>query len=377
MSQVSREITEFKADDPEGLFAAKVSVFGNKDRNGDRVMKGAFDRTIEIWRSSGKKIEVVVAGKLDVKGNPLAMRAFNLLHDGLVGEWSFAYKVNQEELGKDGVRQIWDLDLFEVGPTLIGANPETLTLATKEAGLLVRDDATANAANVGVEVPLGGWGVIESDGTTTSVSVSTTPFEDKQVDRSEWDGAAAMASADSAADYRAICAGERSTGEPDERQHWALPHHKSPGAAPNANGVRNALARLPQTEGLKNAEAARRHLEAHMASVRSEAAEAEAVESKLGQAVDEAVADLDRELDTLIEEKIGRVISRRTAEKIRAAVSQLNEVLSSALEEEAPTPAASAPSEEKAAEEPAPLSETALARRSVEKLGLFLTERDR
>jgi phage head maturation protease len=89
------------------------------------------------------------------------------------------------------------------------------------------------------------------------------------VDNSEWDGNAAMSSAKTASDYRAICAGERSAGEPDERAHWALPHHKSPGAPPNAAGVRNALARLAQTQGLKNAGAARSHLEAHMATIRN------------------------------------------------------------------------------------------------------------
>jgi phage head maturation protease len=89
------------------------------------------------------------------------------------------------------------------------------------------------------------------------------------VDNSEWDGNAAMTSAKTASDYRAICAGERSVGDPDERAHWALPHHKRPGAPPNAAGVRAALARLGQTEGLKNAGAARSHLEAHMASIRA------------------------------------------------------------------------------------------------------------
>lgn len=87
------------------------------------------------------------------------------------------------------------------------------------------------------------------------------------VDNTEWDGNAAMSSAKTAADYRAICAGEKSVGEPDERIHWALPHHKRPGSPPNAAGVRNALARLPQTQGLKNAGAARSHLQAHMSAI--------------------------------------------------------------------------------------------------------------
>lgn len=90
------------------------------------------------------------------------------------------------------------------------------------------------------------------------------------MDNSSWDGGAAMKACKTASDYRAICAGERSEGEPDERAHWALPHHKRPGSPPNAAGVRNALARLPQTEGLKNKGAAKRHLDGHMSSISSE-----------------------------------------------------------------------------------------------------------
>lgn len=82
-------------------------------------------------------------------------------------------------------------------------------------------------------------------------------------DSSPWDGAAAMAGCTSAADYRAICAGEHTAGSPDERQHWALPHHAKPGAAPNRAGVNAALSRLPQTQDLADAPAARSHLEAH------------------------------------------------------------------------------------------------------------------
>jgi signal peptide peptidase SppA len=91
------------------------------------------------------------------------------------------------------------------------------------------------------------------------------------VDNTAWDGGRAMAACNGAGDYRAICAGEKNVGDPDERQHWALPHHYL-GRGPNAAGTRNALARLPQTEGLANREAARRHLEAHMREINPEAA---------------------------------------------------------------------------------------------------------
>lgn len=95
-------------------------------------------------------------------------------------------------------------------------------------------------------------------------------------DESSWDGAAAMSKAanadDPAAAYKAICAGRRA-GDPDKQASWALPHHPEPGAAPNAAGVRNALSRLPQTQGLTNEAAAKAHLEAHMSAIQSGSAD--------------------------------------------------------------------------------------------------------
>jgi phage head maturation protease len=99
------------------------------------------------------------------------------------------------------------------------------------------------------------------------------------VDNSEWDGNAAMSSAKTASDYRAICAGHTS-GDTSLRSTWKLPHHKSPGSPPNAAGVRNALARLSQTEGLVNRDEARRHLEAHMASIRAASENRAPIESR-------------------------------------------------------------------------------------------------
>ena len=75
------------------------------------------------------------------------------------------------------------------------------------------------------------------------------------VDNSNWDGAAAMKTCKTAADYKAICAGQRA-GDTSLQKTWALPHHKRPGAAPNAAGTKNALSRLPQTQGLINKAAA-------------------------------------------------------------------------------------------------------------------------
>jgi len=91
-----------------------------------------------------------------------------------------------------------------------------------------------------------------------------------EVDNSAWDGPAAMSAAaksdDPAAALRAICAGRRS-GPADEEGSYALPYRKTPSSPPNAAGVRNALARLPQTKGLTNAEEARATLERLMKEI--------------------------------------------------------------------------------------------------------------
>jgi ATP-dependent protease ClpP protease subunit len=87
------------------------------------------------------------------------------------------------------------------------------------------------------------------------------------VDNSPWDAARAMHNAansdNPAAFYNGICAGKKS-GDASKQEAHALPHHYHPGDAPNAAGVKNALARFSSTQGLTNSDAAKAHLEAHM-----------------------------------------------------------------------------------------------------------------
>lgn len=173
MTNASFELLEFKADEERrGLFAAIVSVFGNVDRNGDRVMKGAFSRTLKEWMSRGKPIPVVwshdhmqpdsfigsidpadvketdqglvVAGRLDVETNPKAAQIWQLLKDGRIDQWSFAYDAVGKRMSKEkgARRDLLDLDLFEVGPTLVGANGDTRTLSVMSAtGVVDRQPA--------------------------------------------------------------------------------------------------------------------------------------------------------------------------------------------------------------------------------------------
>jgi len=89
-------------------------------------------------------------------------------------------------------------------------------------------------------------------------------------DSTPWDASKAWhngaTSDDPAKFYAGICAGRRA-GDPANQSSWALPYKYHPGDAPNAAGVKNALARLPQTEGLTNADEAKATLQKAMKQV--------------------------------------------------------------------------------------------------------------
>ena len=90
------------------------------------------------------------------------------------------------------------------------------------------------------------------------------------VDNSEWDASKAWhngtVSDDPAAFYAAICAGTK-TGDKSTQAAWALPYKYSPSSAPNAAGVKNALARINQTEGLTNKQEAQDKLQGLMKKI--------------------------------------------------------------------------------------------------------------
>lgn len=141
-----------------GTFEAIVSVFGNVDLGGDVVQPGAFEKSLAEWRAAGDPIPVIwshdwedpyahiggvdpnlaeetdaglkVVGTLDVQTNPFAAQVYRLLKERRVKEFSFAYEVNDSE-DQDGVRNLRELSIIEVGPTLKGMNPATQLLAVK------------------------------------------------------------------------------------------------------------------------------------------------------------------------------------------------------------------------------------------------------
>jgi HK97 family phage prohead protease len=143
----------------DGVVEALVATY-DVDSAGDRIVPGAFAKSLGEWADSGQQIpfiwshqhddldaylgEVVEAKETDeglwVKAqidmeDPKAAKAFRLIKGGRVRNYSFAYDVPDGGAVPDdegaGELALKELKLFEVGPTLIGMNQNTRTLVAK------------------------------------------------------------------------------------------------------------------------------------------------------------------------------------------------------------------------------------------------------
>jgi HK97 family phage prohead protease len=164
MSEIRRKSVPAQiksTDDATGKVQALVAVFNNVDHGGDRILKGAFEGTLEEWKKSGDPIPVIfnhewgdlwshigvvdditetedgllASYTLDVKDNPAAAQVYKLMKRRSLKEHSFAYGIPKggSAMTDAGVNELRELELFEVGPTLKGMNPDTELLSVKSA----------------------------------------------------------------------------------------------------------------------------------------------------------------------------------------------------------------------------------------------------
>ena len=164
MEHKSYAITEFKAlngSDGPGTFEAIVSVFGNVDHGGDMVHRGAFKRSLAEWKAKGRSVPILwshnpetppigvvteavenheglrVKGRLLVDDNPGSKAVHAAMKAGALNEFSFGYGAREfkhrvEEGGRK-IRDLFDVDLFEVSPVFKGMNPATRLMGVKSA----------------------------------------------------------------------------------------------------------------------------------------------------------------------------------------------------------------------------------------------------
>ncbi len=157
-------LKNFKAtDEAMGQFEALVAVFGNVDRAGDMILPGAFEDTLKGWQEKGAPIPVIYSHEWDnldahigevleakeveeglwVKAQvdleeEFAKRVFKKMQRGTLRQFSFAYDVVESAQVDRGekenpryINELRKLDLLEVGPCLVGMNPDTQLIDLK------------------------------------------------------------------------------------------------------------------------------------------------------------------------------------------------------------------------------------------------------
>jgi HK97 family phage prohead protease len=115
-----------------GWFTALAAVFGNVDRDGDRIVKGAFAGSIEAWQSAGRTVPLHWNHSADpddivghvVPGGPLSSnvsstskaasgrQAWTAMKTGSSG-LSVGYLTQRQRKAADGRNELLAVDLFE------------------------------------------------------------------------------------------------------------------------------------------------------------------------------------------------------------------------------------------------------------------------
>lgn len=138
-----------------GEFVAIAAAY-SRDRAGDRIVPGAFAKTIDRWQASGKQVPLhwnhqgepddiigtidpfamretddglQVAGRIDLDGSAKGREAWRSIKAGAMS-LSFGYMVVKEAPAKDA-NELHELDLFEVSVVPGPANADTRFLELK------------------------------------------------------------------------------------------------------------------------------------------------------------------------------------------------------------------------------------------------------
>jgi HK97 family phage prohead protease len=165
-----------------GEFSAIAAAY-TVDRVKDRIVPGAFEKTIAQWQASGKRIPLhwdhrgdaanvigsidpaatreldqglYVEGKLDLQDSEVAREAWRSMKNDAVS-LSFGY-VTHKTRRRGGINDLLELDLFEVSIVPHPANPDTRVLSMKAAMAERRAPTDADlrqqATALGIEPPL-------------------------------------------------------------------------------------------------------------------------------------------------------------------------------------------------------------------------------
>lgn len=190
-------------DQPQGVVEAVVSVFGNVDSAGERILPGAFTQSLiqklpkGVWMHQwDQPIAKTIEARELLPGDPLLPEEIRLLGGlyikaqfnlntqrgkdafsdvafGIVDEFSIGYSVTKQSANKEmGCVDLLELKLYEWSPVLIGCNPATQLVSAKDLG-----DAVAHEADV--EVKAGAAFSASNKGTIRSAITSAREIADR------------------------------------------------------------------------------------------------------------------------------------------------------------------------------------------------------
>ena len=342
-----------KLDEVQGVVEHIIAVMGNTDLGGDILHPGAFTKTLSerggkvrvldlhradsIMRAIGKPIMLREVGSAELPAEvkakypdangallattkflistPEGAGAFERLKAGLIDEWSFGYDAINPDYSKtaDGttVRNLREVRLWEYSPVIFAMNPATTTLGAKAA-----DEATPTEGKPYRAVHEGDvWRVykLDAEGNPTGDALGEHATEEEAnaqvaalyanepeaASKATWSAAEVNDLPDSSFLYidTDAATGKDENGRTVPRSARHFPYKDADGKV-DLPHLRNALARIPQS-----------NLSA-------------AIQERLQN---EAQAILEKE--TAAEGKAGRVLATRNADKIRAALDALTQVL--------------------------------------------------
>jgi HK97 family phage prohead protease len=366
-------------DEDEGIVEHVVTVFGVLDLGNDISHPGAFTKTL---RERGQKIRVLDSHKADsvmnVLGKPLEIReigrhelpsdvineypeatggvlartqffldtpegkgAFTRIKHGGVDEWSYGYDALDVDYSKatskngDAVRarNLRTLRLWEYSPVLWGMNPATATVSAKAD----EKDLTVEPAIVPTEnaEPAEGkpWDVftqdeefcvfkLDEDGERTGDTLGCHPTEEEaqaqvaalyasekaDADKAEWSRAFINDLPDGSFLYIESSGEKDDEGKTTPRSLRHFPYKNADGGI-DLPHLRNAIARIPQSNAPGLDDAKKEKLQNRARRMLEDAQKSDAPET---------------------DAKVGRVLARRNAERIAAALGRLLEVLEDA-----------------------------------------------
>jgi len=154
MEHLVKQATVVHTD--KGEFKA-IAAAWTVDRQGEQIRRGAFSKSIAKWQQSGKRIPVhwnhqgeahnvigsvdpasmrevleglLVEGRLNLAESEVAREAWRSMRENAVS-LSFGFLATKSRKRGDGVRELQEIDLFEISVVPHPANPDTGFLELK------------------------------------------------------------------------------------------------------------------------------------------------------------------------------------------------------------------------------------------------------